>query len=458
MAARWTLRGERVVLADGVRRAAVQVADGRIDRIAEHDDTVGEVVDVGDLPVLPGLVDPHVHVNDPGRSDWEGFATATRAAAAGGTTTIVDMPLNSLPPTTSADALATKRAAADGRCAVDVGFWGGIVPGNADELDGLLAAGVWGCKAFLVDSGVPEFPPVDLDRLRRDMPRLARAGVPLLVHAESADAMHDAQDAYGRQPPEARRAYAHYLASRPAGSEDTAVEGVIAAVADTGAAAHVLHLSSATALPAIAAAQRRGLAVTAETCPHYLALAAEDVPTGATEFKCAPPIRDRANNERLWQGLVDGTIAFVASDHSPCTPELKHRGHGDFATAWGGIASLQLRLPLLWEQARTHGLGPTEALVAVARWLATAPAAFVGLAHKGRIAPGVDADLVVFDPDASWVVDPDRLEHRHPVTPYAGRRLHGVVRATWLRGELVHDGSTIVRPDAGRALLRQVVA
>lgn len=446
----WTMVSRRVVLPEGVTTAAVHVERERIQAITDPGDTVGEVVDVGDAVVLPGLVDPHVHVNEPGRTAWEGFPTATRAAAAGGTTTIVDMPLNCIPPTTSATALAAKVAAAEGRCAVDVAFWGGVVPDNHPELPGLLEAGVSGCKAFLVDSGVAEFPPVDTARLREAMPLLAAAGLPLLVHAELPGPMRAAQQAFDDAPAAERRSYARYLDSRPRTSEDAAVELVIRLVEETGARAHVLHLSSASALPALRAARARGLPVTAETCPHYLILEAEAVPDGATEFKCAPPIRDRENREALWEGLADGTISMIASDHSPCTPELKRPEEGDFGAAWGGIASLQLRLPLVWTEARPRG----HDLPTVARWLAGEPARLAGFGTKGVIDIGADADLVVFDPDATWTVEPGALEHRHPVSPYAGRELTGAVRATYLRGTLVHENGRIVQDAAGQLLRR----
>jgi allantoinase len=373
-----------------------------------------------DEVLLPGLVDTHVHVNEPGRTRWEGFATATKAAAAGGVTTIADMPLNSLPPTTDAIALEAKRAAADGRCFVDVAFWGGAVPGNEADRRDLYRAGVRGFKCFLADSGVPEFPPLDHAGLRRAAVQLAELGSLLLVHAEDPACLADLGGTD----------YAAFLRSRPPRAETAAIEAVIGAVADTGVRAHVLHVSSADALELLAAARADGLPVTSETCPHYLALAAEDVPAGATEFKCCPPVRERANADRLWAGLLAGDIDCVVSDHSPCPPELKLRDAGDFAKAWGGIASLQLSLPIVWTEGRERGC----TVVDLARWMAAGPAQLAGLNSKGRIAVGCDADLVAFAPDASFVVEPGMLEHRHKLTPYAGRRLTGVVRRTWLRG------------------------
>ena len=430
------LRSRRVVTAEGERPAAVVVTAGRIVAVEAYDAQAGagQDTDLGDTALLPGLVDTHVHVNEPGRTEWEGFATATRAAAAGGVTTIVDMPLNSLPPTVDAAALRVKREAAAGQCHVDVGFWGGAVPGNAGALPGLHAAGVFGFKAFLADSGVPEFPPVTADELRQAM---STVDARFVVHAEDPYHLHGAPSS---------PAYADFLASRPPDAEHAAVATAIGAARATGARVHILHLSAATALPLIAAARAGGVRVTAETCPHYLTLHAEDVPAGATEYKCCPPIRDAANADRLWRALADGLITCVVSDHSPCTPELKRRDTGDFAAAWGGIASVQLGLPVMWTAARDRGV----ALADVVRWMARRPADLAGLARKGRIDVGADADLVAFDPEAVFTVDPAALHHRHPVTPYAGQALTGVVRTTWLRGRSVTGDAP-----AGRLLTRE---
>jgi allantoinase len=422
------LRSRRVVLPDGERPAAVAIRDGVIVAVAPYDALSG--TDLGDLALLPGLVDTHVHVNEPGRTEWEGFATATRAAAAGGVTSIVDMPLNSIPPTVSVAALAEKQAAARGQCFVDVGFWGGAVPGNAGELAALHEAGVFGFKCFLVDSGVPEFPP--LDRTGLDL-ALASVDALFIVHAEDPSALHEAPPSHD---------YADFLASRPPAAELNAVATAIDAAARADGRVHILHLSAAGALPMLRAARSSGIRVTAETCPHYLTLEAEAVPAGATQYKCCPPIREHANREVLWLGLDAGDIDIVVSDHSPCTPELKR---GDFAAAWGGIASLQLGLPVVWTEARSRG----SSLSDIVRWMARGPADLVGLRNKGRIAVGCDADLVVFAPDEPFVVDPARLAHRHPVTPYAGRTLTGVVHATWLRGRPVDDapfGRLLCRP------------
>ncbi len=420
------VRSQRVVLPDGERAAAVLVDGGKITAVLAYDAavTAGADVDLAGTALLPGLVDTHVHVNEPCRTEWEGFATATRAAAAGGVTTIIDMPLNSLPPTVDTEALTIKRAAAAGQCHVDVGFWGGAIPGNAGDLPGLHDAGVFGFKAFLADSGVPEFPPVDAGQLTEAMTAVDALFV---VHAEDPGHLRDAVGS---------AAYADFLASRPQEAEHAAVATAIGVARATGRRVHILHLSAASALPLIAQARAGGVRVTAETCPHYLTLDADGIPDGATEFKCCPPIRDTANADRLWEALADGLITCVVSDHSPCTPDLKRQDTGDFAAAWGGIASVQLGLPVIWTAARERG----HTLADVVKWMARRPAELVGLRAKGRIEVGADADLVAFEPDEEFVVDAHALHHRNPVTPYAGRKLRGVVRTTWLRGGTVTGG------------------
>ena len=424
------VRSRQAVLPDGTRPAAVAVSGPAIAAITGYDAALDSArdVDLVDLALLPGLVDTHVHVNEPGRTEWEGFATATRAAAAGGVTTICDMPLNSLPPTTSVAALAEKRAAAAGQCWVDVAFWGGAIPGNADALGALHEAGVVGFKCFLIDSGVPEFPPLEVADLRAVLGSLAAVGAQLIVHAEDP----------AEVKPASGRDFGAFVRSRPPVAERRAIEKVIAAAAATGGRAHIVHLSAAECVAMIAGAKAAGIQLTAETCPHYLYFAAEQVPDGATEFKCCPPIRDSINREALWRGLEAGVIDCVVSDHSPCPPELKAAATGDFGEAWGGIASLQLGLPAVWTVARRRG----RTLDDVVRWMAAAPAALAGLAAKGRLAVGGDADLVAFDPAESFVVEPGRLLHRHPLTPYAGRTLTGRVRQAWLRGSALLDPGT----------------
>ncbi|MBN9097605.1 MAG: allantoinase AllB [Pseudonocardia sp.] len=434
------VRADRAIV-DGAQRPAAVLVDGEtITAVLDRDvvvDGAQEVVLAADEVLLPGLVDTHVHVNEPGRTEWEGFATATRAAAAGGVTTIIDMPLNSLPPTIDVPSLEIKRRAADGQCHVDVGFWGGAVPGNEDRMRSLHDAGVFGVKCFLIDSGVPEFPPL-LDP-RPALAEIARFGGLMIAHAENGALVTDAKGPR----------YADFVASRPTAEEDSAIALLLAAARETGARVHVVHLSSAAALPMLAAARAEGVAVSVETCPHYLTLTAEEVPDGDTRFKCCPPVRGAGNQDALWQGLADGTIDMVVSDHSPCTPELKRLDPadplcGDFGEAWGGIASLQLGLPVIWTAARRRG----HSLVEVVRWMAQAPADLVGLRRKGRIAAGHDADLTVLAPEQTFTVG--ALHHRNPLTPYSGRELHGVVRSTWLRGREVREeprGALLARED-----------
>ena len=424
MAADWVLRGRRVVLPGGVRSASIQVRDGIIHDLLDFDSPHDE--DAGDLVVMPGLVDTHVHINEPGRTEWEGFATATRAAVAGGVTTIIEMPLNSIPATTSAAAYQEKIAAAEGKCSVDVGFWGGVVPGNAPEITPLLEAGCFGFKCFLTPSGVEEFARVQKRDLQQVMPAIARAGAVLLAHAELPEFLSSASD----EP----RKYSSYLNSRPPAAENFAIELLVRLCRDTGCRVHIVHLSSAEALGILQAARAQGLPITVETCPHYLFFAAEEIPDGDTEFKCAPPIRDAANREALWQGLRDGIIDMIATDHSPCPPEMKRKDTGDFFASWGGIASLQFGFSSVWTAARERGFHIDD----VVRWMAAAPAKLAGLSkRKGSIAPGCDADILIVDPGEEFTVKPVAIHHRHKLTPYAGRKLRGVVKKTYLRGRPV---------------------
>ncbi|HWB77272.1 MAG TPA: allantoinase AllB [Nannocystaceae bacterium] len=443
---RTLLRSSRVITGDAVIPAIVVVDGERIVELRAHDDTRGETVeDLDPFVLAPGLVDTHVHINEPGRTDWEGFATATAAAATGGVTTLVDMPLNCIPVTTSAEALRIKLAAAAPQLAIDVGFWGGVVPGNADDLPALVRAGALGCKAFMIHSGIDEFPDVGEAELRTAMLRLRDAHAPLLAHAELDLGAHVHE-------PDPRK-YSGYLQSRPHEWEDAAIALLIRLCRETGCAVHVVHLSSADSLPQIRAARAEGLPLTVETCAHYLCLSAEQVPDGDTTFKCAPPIREAENRERLWAGLRDGAIDFVVTDHSPCVPALKGRERGDFHAAWGGIASLQLGLAAVWCEASARGVTLPELFA----WLSARPAAFAGLAaRKGRIAPGMDADLIAWDPDATFTLQPERLRFRHPISPYLGRTLRGEVHRTWLRGAIVYDiGEAGARTGHGRPLLHR---
>ncbi len=411
---------EEIAAAVGVREGSV-AALMPVDRAAA---AAGVLELDSSVVLMPGLVDSHVHICEPGNTEWEGFAAATRAAAAGGITTLVDMPVDSIPSTVSVAALEVKRRASTGQCHVDVGFWGGVIPGNLGELAPLHQAGVLGFKCFLAHSGADDFPPVSSRQMEDALGVLRDLGSPLLIHAESAEAAAGIGAATGRS-------YADYLASRPRGIENLAVCQVIEAARRSGGRAHVVHLSSSDALPMIASARRDGVALTAESCPHYLILTAEEIADGATACKCSPPVREQANRELLWSGLRDGLLDLVVSDHSPATADMKELASGDFGAAWGGISSLQFGLPLIWTAARRRGFSLSD----VARWMSTGPAQLAGLHRKGRIAVGYDADFCVLAPDESFVVDPDDTHHRHPVTPYTGRALEGVVRSTFLRGQ-----------------------
>ncbi|WP_344217193.1 allantoinase AllB [Kribbella sancticallisti] len=421
------IRARRVVSTSGEVSLAVGIKDGRIATIEPYESALdgADQMELADDEVLmPGVVDSHVHVNDPGRTDWEGFTSATRAAAAGGVTTIIDMPLNSIPPTCDVPALEMKQKTAERQAYVDVGFWGGAIPGNLAQLRPLHEAGVSGFKCFLLHSGVDEFPPLDAAQLESAMREISSFDGLLIVHAEDAHSIDSAPSASGES-------YLRFLRSRPREAENAAVAEVIDLARRTGCRVHILHVSSAEVLPVIAAARRDGVRITAETCPHYLTFSAEEIPDGATQYKCCPPIREAENRELLWEGLRDGVIDLVVSDHSPSTVDLKHLDTGDFGTAWGGIASLQVGLPAVWAQARERGFS----LVEVARWMCQAPAAQASLPRKGKIDLGYDADFCVLAPDETFVVDVNALHHKNAMTPYAGRSLAGVVRSTWLRGE-----------------------
>lgn len=442
-----TIRSSRVVLPDGVGRASVHVADGKIARISEWDDVdEDDVIDAGDSVVMAGNVDAHVHVNEPGRTEWEGYETATRAAAAGGVTTIVDMPLNSIPPTTTVAGFEEKLAAASGKCTVDVAFWGGVVPGNTAELAPLVERGVRGFKCFLIHSGVDEFPHVTERDLREAMPEIARLGSVLLVHAEVAGPIDAATEAFATSDP---RAYDTFLHSRPREAENEAIAMMIRLCRETVCRVHIVHLSSSDALPMLRAAKDEGLPISAETCPHYLTFAAEEIADGATQFKCCPPVRERENRELLWEALRDGTIDMVVSDHSPCTPALKLLERGDFLDAWGGISTLQFGLPVMWTNLSFRGFG----LADLSRLMSERTAQFAALGdRKGKLAAGYDADIVIWDPDADFTVRPELIHHRHKLTPYDGMQLKGRVESVFVRGNKVFGNGEFSHTIAGNLI------
>jgi allantoinase len=438
----------RVVTPDGIRTAGVLVEGEVIREIVTLEQVPPEarIVDFGDAAILPGLIDPHVHINDPGRTEWEGFETATRAAAAGGFTCVVDMPLNCVPATTSVGALEAKRAAAKGRCWVDWGAWGGVVADNQQDITNLADAGVRGFKCFLVHPGIDEFTMVTKQQLREALPYVAETGLPLLVHAELPDPIDAATKKF--QEADWTR-YPTYLQSRPEEAELSAIKLLISLCREYEFRLHIVHLSASQALSALRAARLEGLPVSVETCPHYLHFQAEGISRGATQFKCAPPIRGAENREQLWNGLKDGTIDLLATDHSPCPPEMKHFAEGNFQTAWGGIAGLSVALPVIYTEARARGFSLRD----IARWMAEAPAKLVGCQlQKGKIAAGYDADLVVFDETSDFLVTRERLHHRQPFSPYLGEKLKGEVKATCLRGRFVFGDNAFHGKPEGREL------
>ncbi|HYN19836.1 MAG TPA: allantoinase AllB [Thermoanaerobaculia bacterium] len=435
------------MIPSGVGPASIAIQAGRIVAVGEYEEIPAGVplIDAGDAVVSPGVVDTHVHINEPGRTDWEGFETATRAAAAGGVTTLVDMPLNSIPATTTREAFQVKLEAARGKCWVDVGFWGGVVPGNVHDVAGLLEDGVLGFKSFLVPSGVDEFQHVGESDLREALPELARGAV-LLVHAELPGPIEAAAGVWQEEGPDR---YERWLRSRPDAAETEAIELLIRLCREFGTRIHVVHLASAEALPLLREARAEGLPITVETCPHYLTFAAEEIADAAVEHKCAPPIRSAENREHLWAALKEGVIDVVASDHSPSPPDRKR---GGFRDAWGGIASLQLALPAAWTGARERG----GSLQDLARWMSRQPARLAGLERKGAIEAGFDADLVIWEPEASFRVDSESLQHRHKLTPYTGRTLHGLIRKTLVRGQTVYDDGNFPGVPAGKLLLKNL--
>ena len=440
------LRSQNVMTDIGARPASIAIADGKVVTIGSFDQKYECTNDyTSEKFLLPGVVDSHVHINEPGRTEWEGFASATKAAAAGGVTTVIDMPLNSIPPTVNVAALATKKEAATGKCSVDVGFWGGSSPGNVADLKPLLDQGVFGFKCFLLHSGVDEFPASSLDDLADALNVLSAEQALMVVHAENSQAIQ-------RSTKPSSRDYSEFLASRPKGAENVAIAELIEEARRTKARVHVLHLSSGDSLSLIKSAREDGINITVETCPHYLSLTAEEIADGATQYKCCPPIREKKNQEELWRGLTDGIIDQIVSDHSPCTADLKLFDKGDFQAAWGGISSLQLGLSIIWTQALERGIP----LYKVVQWMSANPAYLVGLKDKGSIAVGKDADIIEFDPDASFSVDPRELFHKNQVTPYQGKILKGVVKQTWLRGNTVYKDGAHVGGVQGKFLTRGV--
>lgn len=441
------IRSKRVVTPQGVRPATVVIQREKIVGVNEFKNVPHGAVlqDVGDLVVSPGLVDSHVHINEPGRTEWEGFDTATKAAAAGGITTLVDMPLNSSPVTTTVGALEKKLAVAQGKLWVDSGFYAGLIPGNTDDLKPLIDSGVLGVKAFLIHSGIDEFPNATEADLRAGMPVIAESGLPLLIHCELQSINPIIHQSNSRN-------YLSYLSSRPRQWEHDAIDLMIRLCREFTCQTHVVHLSSADAVPMLSKARKEGLPLTVETCPHYLFFSSEEIPDGDTRFKCAPPIRENENSKRLWQALKERIIDFIVSDHSPSPPELKLLKDGDFQKAWGGIASLQFGLPAVWTEAKKFDFHMED----ISRWMSSEPAKFLGLDNlKGSIAPGYDADLVVWDPDASFTVARSAIFHRHKITPYEGKTLFGKVEKTYLRGRQVFEDGSIVGQQRGSVLLRK---
>ena len=436
----------RIVTPRGIRAGAMLVDGEQIQGVVATDEVppAASREDFGDMAILPGLVDSHVHINEPGRTEWEGFRTATRAAAAGGYTMLVDMPLNCLPATTKGSALDAKRRAAEGQCQVDWAAWGGVVRDNQEEIESLAEAGVLGFKCFLVHPGIEEFSMMCEQGLRKSLSHVARTGLPLLVHAEVPGPVDAATERLRNAD---WKCYSTYLQSRPDEAEVAAIQLMVNLCREYRFRLHIVHLATSQALETLRLARAEGLAVTVETCPHYLHLAAETIPNGATQCKCAPPIRRRGNREELWEGLKDGIIDLVVTDHSPCPPALKRLEEGDFQSAWGGIASLSMALPVMWTEARQRGLTLTD----IVGWMAEKPARLAGCdARKGRIASGCDADFIVFDPESEFTVTEDRLRHRHALSPYLGEKLRGLVKKTYLRGGVVFQDGEFPGEPAGR--------
>ncbi len=451
MASTFGISSNRIVTADGIKKGCLIVKDGRIVEVTSADKAPNgiEIYEVGNSVVMPGLVDSHVHVNEPGRTEWEGFETATRAAAAGGITTIADMPLNSNPVTTSLAALEEKLAAATGKLSVDCAFYGGVVPGNTASLEPLIDAGVRGFKCFLIHSGIDDFPNVTEADLNSAMPVLAKRKTPLLVHAEL-----ECEDSQPDDWSEHSSSYNAFLHSRPRRWENEAIDLIIKLGQQNNCPVHIVHLSSSDAIEAIQKAKKASVRLTVETCPHYLTFASEEIADGDPRFKCAPPIRERENREKLWNALLDGTIDFVVSDHSPCSPSLKFLDEGNLQKAWGGISGLQFVLPTVWTEAKKRGVSIEQ----VSKWVSHGSAKFLGLDQsKGHLKPGYDADIVVWNPDATTKIDASIIHHRHKVTPYDGMELFGKVEKTFVRGQLVYDNGQFAAKPVGQFLLKERV-
>ena len=441
------IKSNRIITPSGIRPGYIIINDGVIEDVVEQLSSVSEVTvtDAGNAVVMAGIIDPHVHINEPGRTEWEGFNTATRAAIAGGITTVVDMPLNSTPVTTTAQAFNQKIAAAKNQLHTNVGFWGGVVPGNENEIEGLIKCGVLGFKAFLTHSGIDDFANVIEADLVKVMPIISRHGLPLLVHCELTDSINRVNHN--------NRSYANYLASRPAFWEDDAIALMIRLCEQFNCRVHIVHVSSASSIIQIEQAKQKGLPLTAETAQHYLYFCAEEIKDGQTQFKCAPPIRNKANNNQLWKALQNGILNFVATDHSPATPDLKEITSGNFLKAWGGIASLQIALPVLWTAAKQRNIGVEH----IAKWLSENPAKLIGLEHKkGRIEKGYDADLVIWNPDESFTVTEQMILHKHKITPYLGEQLYGTVHSTYLGGMVVYHANGQLQLQAGSIITRQL--
>ena len=436
------IKSTRIITPEGEKKGVIIIKDGLIIDVTESlNDTDERLIDVLDKVVMPGVIDPHVHINEPGRTEWEGFDTATKAALAGGITTLVDMPLNASPVTTTLKAFEEKLTAAKKYLHTNCGFWGGVIPGNENEIEPLIDKGVLGFKAFLTHSGIDEFPNVTEHDLRKVMPIIAKHNLPLLVHCELTSPLSEGKATGVR--------YQNYLNSRPRKWEDDAIALMIRLCEEYNCRTHIVHLSSSNSIEQIAKAKQKGLPLTVETGQHYLYFNAEEIKDGQTQFKCAPPIREKENNEKLWRALKDGIIDFVATDHSPATPNLKELQSGDFMKAWGGIASLQFALPVLWTAAKEKMCSLNE----IAKWLSENPAKLIGKQNsKGKIAKGYDADLIVFDEKKTFTVTEDIIKHKHKITPYLNEKLFGVVEQTYLSGENVFDKGVMVL-NKGRVIL-----